>query len=784
MTRSIPSAALADNRWHTIELLETAVSQIAVLDDHVVANLTEDTSLHSFVNRQTVLIFIGGMAPTTQTVAEVLNYSGVDKNFQGCVGQVKVKGIFLSDGLGSISSINASTCDGGRSCIPSNGSEHVNYCQCPLGFLSVDGQCKQVGDQCVGIHCQNGGTCVNRSGGHGGNKPIVTEPTCICPDGYDGERCEIAPCRCQNGGTCVAASSVISCVCPDGFSGRLCETFSPCFSNPCFGADTPVCLDTADGTGVGYECVCDNCEGRLPAMNEDTLSVGVIAAVSLLGVLITVIIVGVLYCVWYKRTRTKTYLITHHSPSMFSTISDSEMTPIAKLKTYSDKTIDEAKTESKELEETAVDISPYQHSNPTYLDSNYDLDQRTTQPQEDHNSSSSRGESKPKSGPENDMEGKTQETIVEIHTPRPVAPIPAACESPDIDHAAQIPPGMDPDNFSEAGASSFVDDGMILPPIDIDSISDVVKLQVLPEYVTMGAAPRPPSTFHRLTATLYLRQAMQSSNKQRTSTEMSGSRPPSIANTPIEPISADSVSQVGPHKLTGSRNGGQLFIDPSARSNNVHRLKTDSPKQSARPQTEREDSPDTVPIGLSRTLHRPVSPGFDNSENEAETPRPAKALSMETVGLSNVELELLTPLPATGSVEDFRRVSGGRTEGDGVSSSDSEQEQFTSRTRASLPAPRRHLEPPTNPSTTPLGKTPSGSAPVVYDPDSTHSLRKKSRSSLDTVRTLNSDSVTDGSTYVDFHQKPDGAEMSSNYPAVFLDLTRVRSKEIPQEEFV
>ncbi len=71
--------------------------------------------------------------------------------------------------------------------------------------------CKK--DPCKDLICQNGGTC--------------SAGSCLCPDGYEGSRCEtrIDPCRnvtCQNGGVCNNGI----CECPAGFEGVECETKS------------------------------------------------------------------------------------------------------------------------------------------------------------------------------------------------------------------------------------------------------------------------------------------------------------------------------------------------------------------------------------------------------------------------------------------------------------------------------------------------------------------------------------------------------------------------------
>ncbi|XP_057175223.1 basement membrane-specific heparan sulfate proteoglycan core protein isoform X6 [Triplophysa rosa] len=76
-------------------------------------------------------------------------------------------------------------------------------------------QCK-VDSPCDHRPCMHGGTCM---------ASFEYEYQCLCPEGYEGERCETVKdaCRvssqCQNGGSCVNNH----CVCPAGYTGRYCE---------------------------------------------------------------------------------------------------------------------------------------------------------------------------------------------------------------------------------------------------------------------------------------------------------------------------------------------------------------------------------------------------------------------------------------------------------------------------------------------------------------------------------------------------------------------------------
>ncbi|RUS74283.1 hypothetical protein EGW08_017958, partial [Elysia chlorotica] len=85
-------------------------------------------------------------------------------------------------------------------------------------------QSVQLFDPCRDFACFNGGTCT----------APADAPSCVCPSGYTGSRCETKdgdvisrdPCRdfaCFNGGTCTAPADLPSCLCPSGYTGSRCE---------------------------------------------------------------------------------------------------------------------------------------------------------------------------------------------------------------------------------------------------------------------------------------------------------------------------------------------------------------------------------------------------------------------------------------------------------------------------------------------------------------------------------------------------------------------------------
>ncbi|KAK7132382.1 hypothetical protein R3I93_018809 [Phoxinus phoxinus] len=79
--------------------------------------------------------------------------------------------------------------------------------------------------------CEDGSPCDRRPCLHGGTcmASAEYEYQCLCPEGHEGDRCEIVrdTCRdssqCQNGGSCVNNH----CVCLAGYTGRHCEKDSP-----------------------------------------------------------------------------------------------------------------------------------------------------------------------------------------------------------------------------------------------------------------------------------------------------------------------------------------------------------------------------------------------------------------------------------------------------------------------------------------------------------------------------------------------------------------------------
>ncbi|XP_044277194.1 LOW QUALITY PROTEIN: basement membrane-specific heparan sulfate proteoglycan core protein [Varanus komodoensis] len=109
-----------------------------------------------------------------------------------------------------------------------NASSHFDGC---IGEVLVNGKKVDISYSFLesrGIsQCADSSPCDRRPCRHGG-KCLLTgeyEFQCLCPDGYQGERCEVAEVQCRlqhpclNGGTCRDTA----CECPPGFLGAYCE---------------------------------------------------------------------------------------------------------------------------------------------------------------------------------------------------------------------------------------------------------------------------------------------------------------------------------------------------------------------------------------------------------------------------------------------------------------------------------------------------------------------------------------------------------------------------------
>ncbi|XP_071622275.1 protein crumbs homolog 2 isoform X4 [Heliangelus exortis] len=241
----------------------------------------------------------------------------VAENFTGCLGHVKIGGIYLpftahlpypqpeqfqqasrssiqlgctgADVCASSPCLNAGTCQdlfNSFSCACGEGWEgqlcqsdiddcqsgpcvHGDcvdavadfQCECFRGFIGK--RCDINVDDCVRHQCLNGATCVDGVYGY----------SCKCPPQYSGPRCEwpFPPQQCGknftclNGGKCTSESWGANCTCKPGFTGRNCQiSVNRCDPNPCQNGGT------CRGSHSSYECVCsasytgERCDVNLP----------------------------------------------------------------------------------------------------------------------------------------------------------------------------------------------------------------------------------------------------------------------------------------------------------------------------------------------------------------------------------------------------------------------------------------------------------------------------------------------------------------------------------------
>ncbi|KAI6240788.1 Abnormal pharyngeal pumping eat-20 [Aphelenchoides fujianensis] len=112
-------------------------------------------------------------------------------------------------------------------------------CKCPEGFEGV--HCER--DLCKELGCQNGGKCKVRNG----------RAVCACPSGLHGEKChQLQPtCNppCENGGVCSLVQNQPMCKCPHGFLGSNCNLRDLCASDTTcgiYGADAKCFKEAAD----------------------------------------------------------------------------------------------------------------------------------------------------------------------------------------------------------------------------------------------------------------------------------------------------------------------------------------------------------------------------------------------------------------------------------------------------------------------------------------------------------------------------------------------------------
>ncbi|KAG5680801.1 hypothetical protein PVAND_010286 [Polypedilum vanderplanki] len=165
----------------------------------------------------------------------------------------------------NIDECNRNPCQNGGICFDNYGSY---TCECPSGFGGDN--CDQIINECQST-CLNGGSCTEQEKGTRCETPIALA--------FQGE------CQCQNGGSCVPNSN--ECICPNGFEGNSCEIESrsdcvdgncACASNPC--PANAICSPKS-GSTLEYNCECqqgyagDNCDDIDECINKDICNHGV-----------------------------------------------------------------------------------------------------------------------------------------------------------------------------------------------------------------------------------------------------------------------------------------------------------------------------------------------------------------------------------------------------------------------------------------------------------------------------------------------------------------------------
>ncbi|NXE46438.1 CRUM1 protein, partial [Casuarius casuarius] len=291
----LSQVSVTDGAWHTVSV---SMEEPSALSSRWLVRLdgSDNTTLQGNAGN---LDFLKNNAPIV-----------LAENFTGCLGQVKIGGIYLpfaahlpypqpeqfqqsgrrtiqlgcagADVCASSPCLNAGTCEdlfnsfgcacsagwGGLLCesniddCQSSPCVHGDcvdavadfQCECFRGYIGK--KCDINVDDCVRHQCLNGATCVDGVYGY----------SCKCPAQYSGPRCELClvflrwpfppeQCgknfTCLNGGKCISETWGANCTCKPGFTGRNCQiNINECDPNPCQNGGT--CQDSVNK----YECVC------------------------------------------------------------------------------------------------------------------------------------------------------------------------------------------------------------------------------------------------------------------------------------------------------------------------------------------------------------------------------------------------------------------------------------------------------------------------------------------------------------------------------------------------
>ncbi|XP_061429566.1 protein jagged-1-like [Lethenteron reissneri] len=147
-----------------------------------------------------------------------------------------------TEGPGGGGRAAARVCGEHGACV--GGPDGAYTCRCQAGYTGE--HCQHNMDECAGVSCGAGGTCVDG----------VASFQCICPSGWEGELCQhdVDECGsrpCLNGGRCRDLANDFACECQGGWKGRTCHSRGgQCDELSCHNGGT--CHDLGDT----YSCSC------------------------------------------------------------------------------------------------------------------------------------------------------------------------------------------------------------------------------------------------------------------------------------------------------------------------------------------------------------------------------------------------------------------------------------------------------------------------------------------------------------------------------------------------
>uniref|UniRef100_UPI00398F0D26 protein crumbs homolog 1-like n=1 Tax=Pristiophorus japonicus TaxID=55135 RepID=UPI00398F0D26 len=144
--------------------------------------------------------------------------------------------------------LNIDDCMSGL-CVHGNCSDLVEgyECNCEQGYTGMN--CENDINDCINHNCKNGATCIDS----------INSYFCNCPNQFTGQYCEwlYPPVKCgesfscNNGGLCIDGFWGANCTCRAGFTGERCEEeVNECDPNPCHNGGT--CQNLVNK----FECIC------------------------------------------------------------------------------------------------------------------------------------------------------------------------------------------------------------------------------------------------------------------------------------------------------------------------------------------------------------------------------------------------------------------------------------------------------------------------------------------------------------------------------------------------